>query len=175
MQWGVSFGWTSALGINQICNADRSTLAWACVGANEAHTFSSRGALQRVAVLCFARKAYELVNSMQVTAKFNCLYSSSESVAICVTQTIFYCLVMTIVLSLASELRLTVLYFGDGTSKQRNLLSCALARWSRLHGIVEAYCDHFFCGKEQSCLAGKACQFEFLPRSCPPNGNTGLL
>lgn len=42
--------------------------------------------------LFLARKTYELLNSMRGTEKFDCLYSSSESVAICVTQTIFYLL-----------------------------------------------------------------------------------
>lgn len=92
---------------------------------------------------------------------FNCLYSSSESVAICVMQTIFYYLLLTIVSYFASELRWQrYLSVTRQANKTKKLLSRALSRGSGLRGIVEAWCDHFFYGNEQSCFAGKAYQFE---------------
>lgn len=111
--------------------------------------------------LFLARKTYELLNSMQGTEKFDCLYSSSESVAICVTQTIFYLLADNrVVFCCWTTLKASATFQGHDKQTKKNFLSCALARESGLRDIVKAWCDHFFYGKEQSCFAGKAYQFE---------------
>lgn len=112
--------------------------------------------------LFLARKTYEHLNSMQGTAKFNCLYSSSESVAICVMQTIFYYLLLTIVSYFASEpCWQRALPFGDTTSKQTKnffVMCTCKGKWTARH--YEGMVWPFFYGNEQSCFAGKAYQLE---------------
>lgn len=101
---------------------------------------------------------YKLVYSMRVSAMFDCLHSSSEGVAKCEMETVFYylmCRQSRCLFAAAAELCLQFCLLRQDIQAEKSLLY-ALATGSELHGVVEACMQSFSMETRQFYFARQA-------------------